>query len=172
MRKPRSGFTIVEMMLVIAVIAILATLVTQAAISAIRNARGHRANVMAAVIQTGIATYRAQKDEWPGQVETLAKSGESSKSSGLDAVEADKVIQSVVNESGSGNPLMDVSALFVASSGSASGSDPHGLGFGEARRQGLAVSSMAFGYQATKTGKFVRFKVYYNSTNDTVTVGL
>ena len=61
----RRGFTIVELLMVIAVLGVLTGIITTAASSAIRQARSRRAQAIKMVIQNGIATYRAQYNYWP-----------------------------------------------------------------------------------------------------------
>lgn len=171
----KRGFTIIELMVVIAIIAVLATLITKAATGAIAQARNKRASVMAATVKSGIATYHRQKGEWPGAIENYAADGRSTTGDGLSGSEADSVIQAVVKESDKANPLMDASGLFVAKRSIANNSSSsfHGAGmdFGAARRQGLQLQNMAFGYQKAN-GDFARFKIKYDSTNDVVKVEL
>lgn len=171
----RRGFTIIELMVVISVIAILATLVTRAALSSIKEGREQDAKVMAQAIRMGISNYHAQMGEWPGAIEKLAETGKSPTGNpghpgALSASDADKVVQLVVEESGKSNPLIDASGLFVASKAAADAKHGHGLKYGDARRQNVPLSNMAFGYQRKKDGEFVRFLIKYDPTNDTVTV--
>lgn len=183
----RRGFTIIELMVVIAVIAILATLVTKAAQSSIREARQKDAKLMAQAIKLGIANYHAQFGEWPGVIESLADGGRTATGNpghpgALSNEDADKVIQLVVEQSTKGNPLLDASGLFVATKNAADAKHGRGLKFGDARRQNVQVSNMAFGYQKFKVvrkkcannnksiGDFCRFLIKYDQTNDTVTV--
>jgi len=111
--KRRSGFTIVEMLVVIAVLAVLMGLVGTAATAAIRNARGKRADAMKRAWQAAITSYYAQKGEWPGALEDKAKN---SKETVVDLEDTDlnSVFQEIVKESiDKANPLIDVSALYV-----------------------------------------------------------
>ncbi|MBR0313345.1 MAG: prepilin-type N-terminal cleavage/methylation domain-containing protein, partial [Oscillospiraceae bacterium] len=64
MKIKRNGFTIVEMLMVIGVLAVLTAIVTTAASSAVRQARTRRIEAMRMMVQTGIATYRAQRGHW------------------------------------------------------------------------------------------------------------
>lgn len=169
-RALRRGFTILELMIVISVIAILATLVTKAAQSSIKQARDKESQVMAQAIRVGIANYHAQYGKWPGVIEDYADSGRAPSGGSLSASEADKVVQTIISESGNGNPLIDASGLFVASQSAAGAKRGHGLNFGEARRRGMPLGDMAFGYQRTQDGVFRRFRIKYDPTNDTVSV--
>lgn len=171
----RRGFTIIELMVVISVIAILATLVTKAAQSSIKEAREKEGRIMAQTIKMGIANYHAQTGEWPGAIEDYAESGRSPSGNpghhgALSASDADKVVQTVVEESGKGNPMLDASGLFVATKSAADARQGHGIKFGEARRRNIPLANMAFGYQRKRDGVFRRFLIKYDPTNDTVSV--
>ena len=171
----RRGFTILELMVVISVIAILATLVTRAAQSSIKEAREKQARVMAKAIEVGIANYHAQHGEWPSKIESCADSGRSPSGNpgnpgALPDSDADAVMQQVVKEADSGSPMLDASALFVATKSAAEKKHGYGINFGDARRRGVALTDMAFGYQRKRDGVFRRFIIKYDPTNDTVTV--
>ena len=171
----KRGFTIVELMVVIAVIAILATLVTKAAQSSIREAREKDGRIMAEAIRMGIANYHAQTGDWPGKIENYAESGKSPSGNpghpgALSKEDADEAIRQVIKEGGSGNPLIDASGLFVASLTAADAKHGFGLKYGDARRQGVSLENMAFGYQRKRDGEFRRFLIKYDPTNDTVSV--
>lgn len=117
----RSGFTIVEMLIVIAVLAVLMGLVGTAATAAIRNARGKRADAMKRAWQGAITAYYAQKGEWPGALENAAKNSEETIVD-LDDGELNTVFQEIVKESiDKANPLIDVSALYVCRNASVKG---------------------------------------------------
>ncbi len=176
--KRKTGFTIVEMLMVIGIIAVLLGLVSTAAISAIRNARNRKAEACRQVLQAGIATYRAQKDEWPGVINDFS-TGKRQMSNGakvytLNDQEYDDAIRAVVKESVSsknGTPMMDVTGLIVSSTGSTN----RGIEFREAVKKGkkhggsIKLANMVFGYQDSG-GKFHRFQIQYNSESDHVTV--
>lgn len=61
----RGGFTMVELMLVIAVIAIVATLVTGAAMKALKTSRERRVETTIAGLQMALGNYRARENKWP-----------------------------------------------------------------------------------------------------------
>ena len=65
----RRGFTIIELVMVIAILGILLGIVTTAAAGAIRQAREKKADACCAVVQAAFETYYAQKGEWPGDIE-------------------------------------------------------------------------------------------------------
>ena len=171
----RRGFTIIELLVVISIIAILATLVTRAALSAIKEGREKEARIMAQSIKLGIANFHAQHGQWPGEIEKYAESGKSPNGTpghhgALSRDEASDAIKEVIEESGKGNPLLDASGLFVASKRAAAAKHGHGLKYGDARRQGVGLGDMVFGYQRKRDGEFRAFLVKYDPTNDTVSV--
>lgn len=117
----RNGFTIVEMLIVVAVLAILMGFVGTAATAAIRNARGKRADAMMRAWQGAINTYYAQKGEWPGSLESAAKDSNEVTVELTDG-ELNSVFQEIVKESiDKANPLIDVSALYVCRNSSVKG---------------------------------------------------
>ena len=127
MTGKRSGFTIVEMLVVVAILGVLVGIVTTAAGSAIRQTRVKRCAAMRTVLQAGLATYYAQKGEWPGALEGIAKN--SSKTIvDLSDGELNQVFQAIARESmEKANPLIDVSALYVCRNSSVKGcNDLHG----------------------------------------------
>ena len=170
----KRGFTVIELMLVVAVLSILVTIVTVAASSAMTSARAKRRQAMALVLREGISTYYARNGKWPGGIESRAESASDHTYSGS---EADAIFRTVVKESvGRQNPYLDPHALFVAPSGVTEGRG-QGITFAEARakeppphRRRLNVDEMAFGYQDPSSGRFRRFKIVYKAAADSVEV--
>ena len=70
----RRGFTIVELLVVVAIIGILGGIVTTAAMGSIRGARSKRADAMRAALEQAIAAYYAQEGRWPDVIERKASS--------------------------------------------------------------------------------------------------
>lgn len=75
MKNRRDGFTILELLLVVAVIAIIATLATGAAVKAIRNGREKRIDTMITTLEMAITTYRVQKGVWPFKLDGIKSDG-------------------------------------------------------------------------------------------------
>ena len=197
--RSKSGFTIVEMLMVVAVLAVLTGIVGTAASSAIRQARNRRTTALKQLVEVGISTYYAQKGWWPpkgGKLDKWAKDGvdqgdkdraASEYRSGrqkkglprLDDTDYDKVMSEIVGVSirGSGAvPVMDPMGLIVAPSSAASRKNTYGQEFRDAvkkrRKHGstLTLSEMVFGYQEGSKGYFRRFHIFYNEESDSVSV--
>ncbi|MCQ2390003.1 MAG: type II secretion system GspH family protein [Kiritimatiellae bacterium] len=177
----KQGFTIVEMLMVIAILGILVTLVTVSSSAVIRKSRVRRTDAMKMVLRAGFATYYTQKGEWPGQIKNYCDNGATSSYSKKHNVvyltdsEADTAIQKLVTESANGNPMLDVSGLFVAQSGSAGNKNASGMDFRAAKMNGgkrsrISTNQMAFGYPESEKGRFRRFVVKYNFLTDSVDV--
>lgn len=196
----KRGFTIVELLVVIAVIGVLGGIVTNATVGAIRNARGSRANAMRTALEQAISTYYAQEGRWPDAIEQKISSGMDEDTYTFTASECDDIFRQVVGKgfgkSGRKSVLVDATALFVARSsqlgnGGKGCFDNHsnqknrntycgnqkcigGIDFSIATaRSGknhIRFNEMAFGYQGKEAGKFCRFWVKYNGKTDSVTV--
>ena len=182
MTVKRNGFTIVEMLVVVAILGVLVGIVTTAAGSAIRQSRVKRTAAMRTVLQAGLATYYAQKGEWPGKLKSLSERGTAGgklRVEYLSESEADTVFQQLVKESLRSSPMLDVTGLFVADI-SAIGADSsktkvHGRDFKvavskDSKRGNRKTSQLAYGYATREKAEFRRFIIKYNYETDSVTV--
>ena len=180
----RKGFTIVELLMVVGILAVLMTIVTTAATGAIKQARSHKADTIVKMVESGIATYYAQYDQWPS-FDPDGKTGNYRVSSGsvdadrylLTDSEADDLMRELIRKSvgASANPLLDVMGLFVARSGNVS-DKTYGLDFQQAIRgtkrspKKMKIGDMMFGYPDLETGRFRRFKIIYSIPSDQISV--
>ena len=173
----KRGFTIIELLMVVAIIAVLATLVTTASVATMRSSRAKRREAMRIAWEAAIATYHAQdaNEKWPSAIESLAASADSGVLSESQAQEVFReIVKKSIGASGTKNPLIDPGGLFVAASGATDGKST-GLAFTDAlhggpHRRKIGVSRMEFGYQGRKSGRFRRFNIIYHAETDTVKV--
>lgn len=187
----KRGFTIIELLVVVVILGILLGIVTTAASSAIKQAREHKANALCTCVQQGLATYYAQKDRWPGSIGDRIASGSLGARSNeegvnnqtdpdkyiLDGSEVRNMIKVLIEESKKGNPLMDISGLYVSRDSGEPGRRGFGLDFSDAihgtqhSRKKMSTSEMYFGYPEKNHGYFRRFKITYAIPVDEMKVG-
>ena len=196
--RKKSGFTIVEMLMVIAVLAVLMGIVATAATSVIRKSRERKNEALRVALQTGIATFYQQNGYWPpssgGQLQKWAEKGISSAlgrewSNGVNITnlnpdEYDDLMKFFVKEclNSTKNPYMDASGFTAVQASYAKASDYKkelSPCFGEEVRSWVAkqragtapkASEMTFGYSNSAKGYFRRFIISYNADSDSVTV--
>ena len=65
MKNRKKGFTLVELLLVIAVIALLATVTVGGALKATKSARVRRVDAMCTSLKMALENYNAQEGRWP-----------------------------------------------------------------------------------------------------------
>ena len=184
----RRGFTIIELVMVIAIMGILLGIVTTAAASSIKQARDRKADACCKVVQAGFETYYSQKGEWPGNIESKLK-GDKANSEGkmynsdadlyvLDPGDVDEMMRDILREYKKGNPCLDISGLFVSRKQGLPGSKDLGLDFMTAIKgtkkdkngQRMQTGEMHFGYPEKNHGYFRHFKVVYSKPTDQMKV--
>ena len=184
----KRGFTIIELLIVIGIIGILTGIVFTAASSSIRAGRATRADAMCQAVQSGLATYYAQFEKWPGGfISENGSIGSRSNDEGrngqsdddmyvLNGSEVRACVKALVDEAKQGNPMMDISGLFVSRESGEPGTKGRGLDFMSAirgtkwSRKKMKSAEMYFGYQDPKTGYFRRFKMVYSIPSDQLSV--
>jgi prepilin-type N-terminal cleavage/methylation domain-containing protein len=187
--KTKRGFTIVEMLVVMGIISILIGIVTTAASSSIKQARTRKADACCTLVQQALSTYYAQYGKWPGSIGSRIANGISARTNDeggdgqtdadkyvLDASEIDDMIKTIVLETKKGNPMMDISGLYVSRYSGEKTDKYRGMDFIDAvrgtkqSRKKMKVAEMHFGYPETDHGWFRRFKVVYSITTDEMKV--
>lgn len=185
----KKGFTIVELLMVVGIIAVLMTIVTTAASKSVQSGRARRRDALCNMVQAGLAAYYSQHDEWPGSLGNRVRTGNLSRTNNegsdgrndpnlyvLDSGEVREMVKALVDEAKKGNPLMDISGLFVSRDPGEKGGRGYGLDFMSAVRgtkkskKKMKTSEMYFGYQDSSTGYFRRFKMVYSIPADSLTV--
>jgi len=170
---PRSGFTIVELLMVIGIISVLITITFSAVTGSMKRARSQKAAALCTLVEQGIATYYAQKDEWPDEPK---EADNDSDVYTFKASEVRETVKKVVEETRNSNPMIDVSGLFVSTSSGEPGSRGKGTDFMTAihgskqNAKKIKLAQMYFGYPDPETGNFRRFKMTYSPATDKVTV--
>lgn len=183
----RRGFTLVELMTVVSILAILVTIVVSSVSGSMKTARAQRAQAACAMVQSGLATYYAQYDKWPdplgSRIAGGSFSGTDSDTYVLTAEEVRQMVFALVKETKEGNPMIDVSVLYVAHSNNEKrngrperkivGKDFFQAVHGSTQKDynhRMKASQMYFGYPDSETGYFLRFKMVYSIPSDQLTV--
>jgi len=165
----RSAFTIIELMMVIAIISVLITIVSIIAKGAIKDARKQRRAAIIRVVQEGVNVYHAQKGEWPIAGLDRKSQQDNEEYYVLNESEVRQAMQKILDECKNGNPMFDVSGLFVSRDGK------YGLDFFAAIRgtrktsRKMKVSEMQFGYPDAN-GRFESLKMKYVAASDQLLV--
>ena len=183
----KKAFTIIELAVVIAILGILLGIVSTAAGRYIRQARIRKEEALCKGVPEGLATYYAQKDKWPDPIGDANNLGTRSNQEGVDnhadynkyiltGPEVRSVVKALVDEAKKGNPLMDISGLYVSRNTGEPGQKGYGLDFMEAihgtrkSSRKMSTSEMYFGYPEADHGWFRRFKIVYSLPTDEIKV--
>ena len=166
--RDRSGFTIMELMVVVAVMGIIASLVTGAAVKAIKSSRYKRIKTTKVALHVAIENFHAQEGEWPFDISTMYRSINNRSlywAYDVTHYRIDEDNSIVFNEMlNSIVPYLDGSALLTRVNGNR-------MTVQKALNQGLSTSEMCIGYpNPNDTSKFYLYAVRYNSDTDSVNV--
>lgn len=175
----RKGFTIVELLMVIAILAVLLGIVTTAATASIRQSRERQTKAMQNTLQSGIAAYKVRENgEWPGKLETWAEQKNRGTLGYLSNGDYDTVMHELLRASSgkmAKRRVMDPVGLSVIPTAGSDGkldcldyrmvttkNNKH------AKR--MEPNEMTVVYPRTSDGKACRFVIEYNAESDEVTV--
>ena len=174
----KKGFTIVELLMVIAILAVLLGIVTTAATASIRQSRERQAQAMKQTLQNGIAAYKVRKDKWPGKLEDWAKRSNENQLGYLSNSDYDTVMHELLRASSGKSTksrVMDPVGLSVMTTSGVDGrlncldyrsvttkNNKH------AKR--MEPNEMTVVYPRKDNGKAYRFVIEYNTESDSVTV--
>jgi len=162
--------------MVIGIISVLIGITVTSVSGSLQQARAQRASALCTLVEQGIETYYAQKDEWPVTPGSgLDKDGHYVYS----AEEVRTMVKTVVEQSKEKNPMMDVAGLYVANQNVTNG-EPGRKGGGtdfmnavlgtKRNPEGIRLASMCFGYPRVKDGAFRRFVIKYLPQSDSILV--
>jgi prepilin-type N-terminal cleavage/methylation domain-containing protein len=174
----KRGFTIIELLMVIAILAVLLGIITTAATASIRQSRDRQAQAMKQTLQNGIAAYRVRKDKWPEKLEKWADQEHDGTVGYLSRGDYDKVIQEILRVStgrNAKNRVMDPVGLAVIPASESDGK----VGCMDFRSvttknnkhaKRMEYNEMTVVYPKTDTGRAYRYVIEYNAESDEVTV--
>lgn len=169
----RRGFTIVELMMVVAVLAILISITITAVAGAMSRARTQRADALCVIVRQGLETYYAQKGVWPwGDKDVDHEDGYY----WLTDSEVKDAIFQLVKEAHDHNPMMDISGLYVSTSSGEPKTKRFGMDFMTAVKgskqhpEKTPASQLHYGYPETDHGYFRRFVIKYSPVTDKIIV--
>ena len=95
----KKGFTIIELLTVIAILAVLLGIVTTAATASIRQSRARQAQAIKQTLQNGIAAFKVRQGEWPGKLEKWAEQVHQGTVGYLSRGDYDEAVQDVLKKS-------------------------------------------------------------------------
>ena len=175
----KKGFTIIELLMVIAILAVLLGIVTTAATASIRQARERRTQAMKQTLQNGIAAFRVRnRGKWPGKLEDWATQQNDDKLGYLSNNNYDNVMHELLKASSgkmTKSRVMDPVGLSVIPTTGADGKlncmDYRSVTTKNNKHaKRMEPSEMTVVYPRTDDGKALRYVIEYNSESDEVSV--
>lgn len=176
----KRGFTIIELLMVIAILAVLLGIITTAATASIRQSRSRQTQAIKQTLQNGIAAYkvRDKRGRWPDKLEDMVTKEPDGTVGYLARNDYDSVVQELLKKSTgkyAKNRVMDPVGLAVIPVSNDDGQ----VGCMDFRTvttknnkhaKRMEPSEMTVVYPRTNDGKAFRFVIEYNSESDEVTV--
>lgn len=162
--RTRSGFTILELLIVISIIAIIATLATGAATKSMRQSRIKRITTMATGLEIAMANYRAQENAWPFDLSDCVQDRNDSTRYWLHGVNNAQAFRNMYHGPGgqSKTVYLDAGAYLATADG-------RRLSLQAALSQGK--TDAAIGYpQPENANRFCYYCICYNPLTDTIKV--
>ena len=177
----KRGFTIVELLMVMAILAVLLGIITTAASASIRQSRDRQAQAMKQTLQNGIAAYKVRNDKWPKTLEEWADKEHEGTLGYLSTTPRggyDTVVQEILRVSmgkNARNRVMDPVGLSVIPVGEQDGKIGC-MDFRSVRTKNnkhakqMDYNEMTVVYPRTDNGRAYRYVIEYNAESDEVTV--
>jgi len=174
----KKGFTIVELLMVIAILAVLLGIITTAATASIRQSRERQAQAVKQTLQNGIAAYKVRKDKWPSTLEKWADQEHEGTVGYLSRGDYDKVVQELLRVSTgkySKSRVLDPVGLSVMAvsegDGRVSVTDFRSVTTKNNKHaKRMEYNEMTVVYPRTDNGRGYRFVIEYNTESDEVAV--
>ena len=174
----KKGFTIIELLMVIAILAVLLGIITTAATASIRQSRERQTQAIKQTLQNGIAAFKVRKDKWPGELEKWANQEHQGTIGYLSNHDYDGVVQDILKYSTgkfAKNRVLDPVGLSIIPVGKDDGK----VGCMDFRSvttknnkhaKHMEWHEMTVVYPKTENGLAYRYVIEYNSESDAVTV--
>ena len=174
----KKGFTIIELLMVIAILAVLLGIITTAATASIRQSRERQTQAIKQTLQNGIAAYKVRKDKWPGQLEKWAEQEHDGTIGYLSTSDYDGVVKELLRVSTgkyAKNRVLDPVGLTIIPSDKADGKVDC-MDFRSASTKNnkhakyMEWHEMTVVYPKADNGTAYRYVIEYNAESDAVTV--
>ena len=174
----KRGFTIIELLMVVAILAVLLGIITTAATASIRQSREQQTRAVKLILQNGIAAYKARKDEWPGKLDEWKDKSHDGTVGYLSKGDYDEVVQEVLRVSTgkyAKNRVMNpvgLTVMDVSQDDNTTGCvDFRSVNTKNNRHvKQLEYNEVTVVYPKKDTGKAYRYVIEYNAETEDVSV--